>query len=48
MFGFDNKEAQDEPYAELEKFRYEEHIRDMFTKIQMCNNKAQLTGTELK
>jgi len=45
---FEDREARDEAYADLEKVRYEGDIRDMFTKIQMYNNKAQLTGAGLK
>jgi len=45
---FDDKEARDEAYTELEKIRYQGDIRDMFTKIQIHNDKAQLTGAGLK
>jgi hypothetical protein len=48
MLRFKDKETRDEAYADLEIFRYEGDIRDMFTKIQMYNNKAQLTGVGLK
>jgi len=45
---FEHKEARDEAFADLEKVSYEGDIRDMFMKIQMYNNKAQLTGAGLK
>jgi len=45
---FEDREARDEAYADLRKGRYEGDIRDMFTKIQMYNDKAQLTGAGLK
>jgi hypothetical protein len=48
MLQFEDKEARDEAYADLEKVRYEGDIRDMFTKIQMNNDKAQGTGAGLK
>jgi len=44
---FEHKEDRDEAYVELEKVRDEGDFRDMFTKIQMYNNKAQLTGAGL-
>jgi len=37
---FQDRDAKDEAYADLEKVRYDRCIRDMFTKIQMYNNKA--------
>jgi hypothetical protein len=48
MLRFEDKEAWDEVYADLEKVRDEGNIRDIFTKIQMYNDKAQLTGAGLK
>jgi hypothetical protein len=48
MLRFKDKEARDEAYADLEIVRYEGDIRDMFTKIQMYIDKAQLTGVGLK
>jgi len=45
---FEDHEARDEAYADLEKVRYEGDIQDMFTKIQMFNDKPQLTGAGLK
>jgi len=45
---FEDREARDEAYADLKKVRSEGDIRDMFTKIQMYNTKAQLTGAGLK
>ena len=44
---FEDREARDEAYADLEKVRYEGDIRNMFTKIQMFNDKAHLTGAGL-
>jgi hypothetical protein len=44
---FEDREVRDEAYADLEKVRYEGDIWDMFTKIQMYNDKAQLTGAGL-
>lgn len=32
--GFEDKDAKDEAYVDLEKVRYESCIHDMFTKIQ--------------
>lgn len=48
MLRFEDKEARDKAYADLEKVRYEGDIRDMFTKILMYKDKAQLTGAGLK
>jgi len=48
MLRFKDKEARDEAYADLEKVRCEGDIQDMFTKIQIINNKAQLKGAGLK
>jgi hypothetical protein len=48
MLRFEDKEARDEAYADMENVRYEGDIRDMFTKIQMYNDKAQFTGAGLK
>jgi hypothetical protein len=48
MLRFKDKEARNEAYADLEKVYYEGDIRDMFTKIQLYNDKAQLTGAGLK
>jgi len=45
---FEDKDARDEAYCELEKVRYEGCIRDMFTKIQTHNDKALVTGAALK
>jgi len=45
---FEDWDAKDEAYANLEEVRYEGCIRDMFTKIQMYNNKAWVTGAALK
>jgi len=44
---FEDKEARDEAFADLERAQYEGDIRDMFTKIQIYNDKAQLTGAGL-
>jgi hypothetical protein len=48
MLRFEDKEAWDEAYPDLEKVRCEGDIRDMFTKIQMYNDNAQLTRAGLK
>jgi hypothetical protein len=48
MLRFQDKKAPDEAYADLEKVCCEGDIRDMFTKIQMYNHKAHLTGAGLK
>ena len=45
---FEDKDAKDEAYAELEKVRYEGCIRDMFTQIQTLNDKAAVTGAAFK
>jgi len=45
---FEDKDAQDETYADMEGIRYEGCIRDMFTKIQTFNDKAKVTGAALK
>jgi len=45
---FEDKDAKDEAYAELEGVRYEGCIRDMFTKIQTFNDKAMVSGAALK
>jgi len=45
---FDDKDAKDEAYAELEQVRYEGCIRDMFTRIQTHNDKAKVMGAALR
>ena len=45
---FEDRDAKDEPYAELEKVRYEGCIREMFTQIQTLNDKAAGTGAAFK
>jgi hypothetical protein len=45
---FEDKDAKDEAYALLEKVRYDGCIRDMFTQIQMHNDKALVSGAALK
>jgi len=45
---FEDKDAEDEAYASLEKVRYDGCIRDMFTQIQMHNDKALVSGAALK
>jgi hypothetical protein len=45
---FEDKEARDEAFADLDKVQYEGDIGDMFTKIQMYNDKAQLKGAGVK
>jgi hypothetical protein len=45
---FEDKDANDEAYADLEKVRYEGCICDMFTQIQTFNVKAMVTGPTLK
>jgi hypothetical protein len=47
-FQFEDKDARDEAYAALEKVRYDGCIRDMFTHIQMHNNKALVSGAALE
>jgi hypothetical protein len=41
---FENKEARDVAYSKMGKIRYQGCIRDMFTRIQTFNDKAQITG----
>jgi hypothetical protein len=45
---FEDKDAKDEAYTDLEKVQYEGCIWDMFTKIQTFSNKAMVTGAALK
>jgi len=45
---FENKEARDVAYSKMGKIRYKGCIRDMFTRIQTFNDKAQVTGAALK
>jgi hypothetical protein len=45
---FEDRDAKDEAYAELEKVRYEGCIRDMFTQIQTLNDKAAVSGAAFK
>jgi len=45
---FEDKDAKNEAYADLEKVRYEGCIREMCTKIQTVNDKAMVTGAALK
>jgi hypothetical protein len=45
---FEDKDAKDEAYAELEKVRYVGCIRDMFTQIQTLNDKAAVSGAAFK
>jgi hypothetical protein len=45
---FEDKDAKDEAFADLEKVRYEGCIRDMFTRIQTFKDKAMVTGAALK
>jgi len=45
---FEDKDDKDEAYASLEKVRYDGCIRDMFTQIQMFNDRALVTGAALK
>jgi len=45
---FENKEARDVAYFKMGKIRYKGCIRDMFTRIQTFNDKAQITGAALK
>ena len=45
---FEDRDDKDEAYASLEKVRYEGCIRDMFTKIQMYNDRALVSGAALK
>jgi hypothetical protein len=46
--GFEDRDTKHEAYAELEKVRYDGCIRDMFTQIQMHNDKAMVSGPALK
>ena len=45
---FENKEARDIAYSKMGKIRYKGCIRDMFTRIQTFNDKAQITGAALR
>jgi hypothetical protein len=45
---FDDRDARDEAYANMEKVRYQGCIRDMFTKIRTFNDKAMISGAALK
>jgi len=45
---FEDRDAKDQAYANLEKVRYDGCIRDMFTKIRMYNDKALVSGAALK
>jgi len=45
---FENKEARDVAYSKMGQIRYKGCIRDMFTRIQTYNDKAQITGAALK
>jgi len=45
---FEDRDDKDEAYASLEKVRYDGCIRDMFTKIQMYNDRALVSGAALK
>jgi hypothetical protein len=45
---FEDKDARDEAYSELEKVRYEGCIMDMFTQIQTHNDKALVMGAAPK
>jgi len=45
---FKDRDAKDEAYSDLEKVQYEGCIRDIFTKIQMYNDKAMVTGAAFK
>jgi len=45
---FEDKNANGEAYADLEKVRYEGCIQDMFTQIHTYNDKAMVTGPAFK
>ena len=45
---FEDKDAKDEAFAELEEVCYEGCIRDMVTRIQTLNDKAMVSGAALK
>jgi len=45
---FEDKDARDEAYAELDKVKHEGDIRNMFTKIHIHNDKVQLSGAALQ
>jgi len=48
MLWFQDWDAKDEAYADFEKVRHTSCITDMFTKMQMYNNKALVTGVAFK
>ena len=45
---FEDQDAKDEGFADLEEVRYEGCIRDMFTKIETFTDKAMVSGAALK
>ena len=45
---FEDKDAKDGEFTDLEEVCYKGCIRDMFTKIQTFNDKAMVTGAALK
>jgi len=45
---FEDKDAKNKAYNSLEKVRYDGCIRDMFTQIQMHNDKALVSRVALK
>jgi len=45
---FEDRDDKDEADASLKKVRYDGCIRDMFTKIQMFNDRALVSGAALK
>jgi hypothetical protein len=45
---FEDKNAKDEAYGDLIEIRYEGCIRDMCTKNQTFNDKAMVSGADLK
>jgi len=45
---FEDKDGKHEAYAVLEKVRYDGCIKDMFTQIQMHNDRALVSGAALK
>jgi len=45
---YEDRDAKDEAFADLENVHYEACIRDMYTKIQTLNDKAMVARAALK
>jgi hypothetical protein len=45
---FEDQDAKDEAYGDLEKVQYERRIRDIFTQIRTLNSKAVVTSVVLQ